>query len=374
MSSRRLIAGAMSGTSADGVDVAIVEIEGRGLEMTARLVHHASHPYSEDLRRSLHAIREAGEIDLKTLAWCARTISLHYAIAVDKALAASNLAASDLSAVAAHGQTLYHDPPDTIQWIDPALLAAKVGCQVISDFRRADCAAGGQGAPLVPFADYILFRDAANYRVLLNIGGIANFTVILPNAAIDQLLAFDCGPGNCISDWLCRAFEPQGPGFDADGARASRGRVVQEIADRFLSDPYFAAAPPKSTDGPAMIAAFQGALAGHEYSMNDLLATAAFVTGQTIATAVAAQVPEGQAFDLIASGGGTRNKAIMGSLASAFSPKPRIRTTSEFGVPSDAKEAIAFALLGAATLDGVPANVPSCTGARRAVVLGSITP
>jgi anhydro-N-acetylmuramic acid kinase len=372
MASSRLIAGAMSGTSADGVDVAIVEIAGRGLQMTARLVQHQHHGYAEDLQRTLHAIRESGDVSLRALAECARSISLHYAIAVEQALKAANLGASDLAAVAAHGQTLYHDPPNTIQWIDPALLASEVGCQVISDFRRADCAAGGQGAPLVPFADYLLFRDATRPRVLLNIGGIANLTYLPAGGSIDQLLAFDTGPGNCISDWICRTREPQGPGFDADGARAQRGRVLPEISSRFLGHAYFGAAPPKSTDGPAMIDAFRDAMAGRDHPLDDLLATAAWLTGTTIAVACGT-CAEPHLIDLIVSGGGTRNKAIMARLASALPPSARICSTGEFGVPSDAKEALAFALLGAATLDGVPANVPSCTGARRAVVLGSIT-
>jgi anhydro-N-acetylmuramic acid kinase len=363
----------MSGTSADGVDVAIVEIHGRGLDMAAQLVRHEHHPYSEDLRRSLHASRDAGSLSLRELAEWGRSISLHYATAVRQALTVANLRASDLTAVAAHGQTLFHDPPNTIQWLDPALLAAEVGCQVISDFRRADCAAGGQGAPLVPFADYILFRDATKHRVLLNIGGIANLTHVPAGGSIDQLIAFDTGPGNCISDWLCREFDPQGPGFDADGARAQLGAVLPEVADRVLGDPYFDAVPPKSTDGPAMIAAFRSAMAAHEYPLSDLLATAAWLTGMTISVAFGNHVG-GNPVDLIVSGGGTRNKAMMSRLASFLPSFVLLRTTSDFGVPPDAKEAIAFALLGAATLDGVPANVPSCTGARRAVVLGSITP
>lgn len=370
---RRLIAGAMSGTSADGVDVALVEVEGRGLDMSARLVHHEQHPYSEELRRAIHAIRQRGEAKLGELARCGREISLHYAVAVRQALALANLTAGDLAAVAAHGQTLFHEPPNTIQWLDPALLAAEAGCPVISDFRRADCAAGGQGAPLVPFADYILFRDATKRRVLLNIGGIANLTYLPAGGSIDQLLAFDTGPGNCISDWLCRELDPQGPGFDENGARARRGRVLPEVCDRFLGHPYFDAAPPKSTDGPAMIAAFREAMAGQDYPMDDLLATAAWLTGVTIAVACGTHA-ESHLVDLIVSGGGTRNKAIMERLESAFPRSTGICSTGEFGIPADAKEAIAFALLGAATLDGVPANVPSCTGARRAVVLGSITP
>lgn len=371
--STRLIAGAMSGTSADGVDVAIVQIEGRGLEMAARLLHHHHEPYPRELQKSIFAIRERFSASLRELADCGRNISLSYTAAIRSTLQDAGLNASDLAAIAAHGQTLFHDPPDTIQWLDPALLAHQVGCRVISDFRRADCAAGGQGAPLVPFADYILFRDAEKHRVLLNLGGIANLTYVPAGASIDQLLAFDTGPGNCISDWLCRESDPQGPGYDADGARAQRGKVLMEVCDRFLRHPYFDAKPPKSTDGPTMIAAFRHAIEGHQYFLNDLLATSTYLTGTRIVSAFGTHFPL-HSVELIASGGGIFNKAIMGWITSLMFPKPRVLTTTDLGIPSEAKEAIAFALIGAATLDGLPANVPSCTGAARAVVLGSITP
>jgi anhydro-N-acetylmuramic acid kinase len=372
--STRLIAGAMSGTSADGVDVALVSIDGRGLDMTARLVHHHHEAYPPELRNAIFAIRERESVELPELARCARQISLSYASATRGALLGAGLGASDLIAIAAHGQTLFHDPPNTIQWIDPALLAHEVGCQVISDFRRADCAAGGQGAPLVPFADYLLFRHPTAHRVLLNIGGIANITILPAGASIDHLVAFDTGPGNCISDWICRTYDPQGPGCDLGGARALRGRMLREVKDQYLPDPYFACPPPKSTDGPAMVEIFQKALGKGRPEMNDLLATAAYLTGATIAGAVASQIPTNSAIELIASGGGIHNKAMMGHLSSLLPPGSVLCTTQDLGIPPEAKEAIAFALIGAATLDGVPANVPSCTGASRAVVLGSITP
>lgn len=364
----------MSGTSADGVDAAIVEITGCGLEMTARLLHHHHGPYPAELRKSIIAIRERGSAELRELARCAREISLCYASAVRAALHGAGLNPSDLTAIAAHGQTLFHDPPNTIQWIDPALLAHEAGCQVISDFRRADCAAGGQGAPLVPFTDYLLFRDATSHRVLLNIGGIANITILPAAASIDSLVAFDTGPGNCISDWICRTHGSTALKFDPGGEGASRGRVIQEACDRFLSYSYFAAPPPKSTDGPAMIEMFQKSISGARHEMNDLLATAAYVTAATVAQAIKNHAPQDRSIELIASGGGVHNKAIMRWLDALISPKPCICATDEFGTPTEAKEAIAFALIGAATLDSVPANIPSCTGAKRAVILGSITP
>lgn len=370
----RLIAGAMSGTSADGVDVAIVAVDSRGLDMTARLVRHHHEPYPPELRKAIFAIRERGSAGLAELARCAREISLGYASAVGAALAGAGLNSSDLTVIAAHGQTLFHDPPNTIQWIDPALLAHKAGCQVISDFRRADCAAGGQGAPLVPFADYLLFRHPTLHRVLLNIGGIANITILPAGATIDDLVAFDTGPGNCISDWICRTYGPHGAECDLGGAGASRGRVLQQVKDPFLLDPYFASPPPKSTDGPAMAAIFQKALGKSQPAINDLLATAVHLTAATIAGAVASHISANHAIEIIASGGGIHNKAMMGQLASMLPPNSVVRTTQDLGIPPEAKEAIAFALIGAATLDGVPANVPSCTGASRAVILGSITP
>ena len=362
----RLIAGAMSGTSADGVDVAIVRIAGRGLGMSAELLGHHHRPYDSRLRGQIMAARSQAAIALGDLAELGRQLSLCYAAAVNEALLATALRAADLAAVAAHGQTLFHDPPLTIQWLDPALLAAETGCAVVSDFRRADCAVGGQGAPLVPYADYILFRHQKRSRVLLNIGGIANVTLLPAGCPIDSLIAFDTGPGNCISDWLCRTHDPAGPGYDADGQGALRGTPIGALVDRVLSAAYFHRAPPKSTDGPQMIALFERSVGGGRYHVEDLLATAALVTARSIAAAIE-HAPD----ELIVSGGGVHNAAIMGHLRSLV--PATVLITDDLGMPSAAKEAVAFALLGAATLDGEPSNVPSATAARRRVVLGSIT-
>lgn len=355
----------MSGTSADGVDIAITRISGRGLEMSAQLVRHHHRPYTPELRREIFAFR-SGEVRdevLGRLAKMGREISLTYATAVNEALAGASMQAKELAAVAAHGQTLYHGPPDTIQWLDPSLIAAEVGCAVVSDFRRADLAAGGQGAPLVPFADYILFRHPTKNRVLLNIGGIANITYLKAGGSIDAVVAFDTGPGNCISDYLCRKFEPDGPGYDVNGERALRGVVKAAVLARFLKSPYFHRQPPKSTDGPEMIAEFERSIGSDEWGLDDLLATAASATSSTIAAAILEFAPD----EVLMSGGGTENRAIWRFLSMSPLNFTQVKESS-------AKEAMAFALLAAATLDGVPSNVPSVTGARRAVVLGSITP
>ncbi len=364
----RIIAGAMSGTSADGIDVAICKISGRGTDMTVELLLHHARPYPNSLRERIFRIKSQSQSSLKDFADLAREISLEYSHTVRESMEKAD---QKIEAVAAHGQTLYHAPPNTIQWFDPALLAAEIGCAVVSDFRRADCAARGQGAPLVPFADYILFRHATHHRALVNIGGIANVTILPAGAPIESLLAFDTGPGNCICDHLMRTHNPQGGGFDEDARIARTGSVNMAIVDRVVTADYFKRLPPKSTDGPEMTELFQNA-GGGDLSLATALATACQITATTLAESLR-RFARTEIQELIVSGGGSHNPLIMEMLRRA-TKGTTIRTTDDLGVPSQAKEAIAFALLAAATLDGEPSNVPSCTGAKRAVVLGSITP
>jgi anhydro-N-acetylmuramic acid kinase len=372
----RLIVGAMSGTSADGVDVAMVRVTGRGADMRAALVAHRHTAYTDELRRLIFSMRGGdAAVRLADVARCTREVSLAYAEAVNGVLGAAGVAAEDVAAVAAHGQTVFHAPPDTVQLFDPSLLAARTNCPVVSDFRRADCAAGGQGAPLVPFADFVLFRSTDVDRIVVNIGGIANVTCLFrASPTLDRVIAFDTGPGNCISDHLMRRHDPAGPGCDVGGARALQGRISRLVFDAVRLHPWFEKLGPKSTDGPEMVGIFEAAVREYDpdLSLEDQLATAAAIVAMQINRASA--LFGGQFHgELIVSGGGVRNRAIMDQIAYWFR-RDRIRTTDELGVLGEAKEAIAFALLAAATLDGLPANVPSATGAERPVVLGSITP
>ncbi len=373
----RLIAGAMSGTSADGVDVAIVRIEGSGLNMSIDLLRHQHQAYDASLKRAIFALRGEGKVSLAELARVGREISLAYAACVNEALHQANLNASDLAAIAAHGQTLYHDPPDTIQWLDPALIAAETGCAVVSDFRRADCAAGGQGAPLVPFADYILFRHPMKNRVLLNIGGIANLTYIPAGATIDHIIAFDTGPGNCVSDYLCRTHDPSGVGYDVEGKLAATGEAHFPTAFQLARTDYVFRHPPKSTDGPEMIGAFCVASAeSPKRELADKLATACLAGVLSMQMSFDLFLKGWREWDqaeLMVSGGGTQNLFLMQLLKEQLIQKSKLKLVTMDPHLSQAKEAIAFALLAAATLDSVPSNVPACTGARLPVVLGSIT-
>ena len=313
-------------------------------------------------------MRQSGRCELGELARLGREITLAYAHASRELMAQLGLKSEAIACIAAHGQTLFHAPPLTIQWFDPSLLAAETGCVVVSDFRRADCALGGQGAPLVPFADYILFRDPRKSRLLLNIGGIANITYLPAGRGIERVIAFDTGPGNCISDAIAQAKLKKR--FDAGGRVAKRGAADAAIVGRFLKAPYFRRRYPKSTDGPEMLAAFASAAKGNRLAAEDLLASACLCCARAVALGIR-QLP-GAADEIIAAGGGMRNVAIARMLAEETGLP--IRSTDELGVPIEAREAMAFALLGAATLDGIPSNVPSVTGAIRPAILGSITP
>lgn len=367
----------MSGTSADGVDCALVRVGGRGLGMSAAVLGLHSEAYPANVKDVIFALRAGEAVGLRNLAMLARNIALVYAEGCLALLGECGVRASDIAVIAAHGQTLFHEPPLTIQWFDPALLAQRTGIAVLSDFRRADCAAGGQGAPLVPLADYLMFRAAAP-RAILNIGGIANITLLpaeiggCAEAGIDSIVAFDTGPGNCISDHLMR--KHFGGGMDVDGAIAEMGLPIGPILQRALAAPYFHAPAPKSTDGPAMIALFERAAAAGSAShpAENLLRTAAALTADSIDLAIRQHTTQSLEL-LIVAGGGTHNQTIMRLLRQRMG-STRVALSDEFGVPAMAREAMAFALLGAATLDGEPGNVPSVTGASGRVILGSITP
>lgn len=360
-----LIAGVMSGTSADGIDVALCSLRPLSDPQWGELLLHHAVPYSPSVRERIHSLRRLGACTLAELAQLTHDLTLEHADAVKQCLEKANKSGSDLHAVADHGQTLFHAPPLTQQVLDPALLAWHIGAPVLSDFRRADLAAGGQGAPLVPYADLRLFASTEKRRALLNLGGIANITALVPG---QPPKAFDTGPANCLSDHLCRVADPTGPGHDLGGALARKGNPSEKVVAAFAKSDYFRKPPPKSTDGPEMIEAFRVS-GGTLLPFEDALATAAECVARTVADALAA-------FDIdevIASGGGLYNLALTSALTRALKDTPLL-STDQLGVPGQAKEAIAFALLAQATLLNRPANLPSCTGATRPVVLGSLTP
>ena len=376
----RLMVGAMSGTSCDGVDAALIKVSGRGEGMRARYVAHLERPFAADFRRRLLAVREAGGCSFAELAEIGRTLTLAYAAAVNDLLAEAG--ATDVAAVAAHGQTLYHAPPDTIQWLDPSLLAAETGLQVVSDFRRADCAAGGQGAPLVPFADWVFFRHPTKTRVILNLGGIANLTYLPAGGGVGDVIAFDTGPGCCLSDWIARE---RGVGeIDRDGDLAATGDGGCLWAIEWMEEQHYPALrPPKSTDTAEVIAAYRifretRSIPAASCSAADELSKAAKLVATSIVEQMVVYLEQRADVEVFVGGGGARNRAIVAALdyylVSYGVTTSSLRTLDALGLPAQAREAACFAVLGAATLDGEPANVPSATGASGRVVLGSVTP
>jgi anhydro-N-acetylmuramic acid kinase len=295
---------------------------------------------------------------------------LNYEIA--ELYAKAVLRAGKVDLIGCHGQTIYHEgPKNTLQIGEAAVLAERTGTPVVSNFRARDIAAGGQGAPLVPFVDYRLFRHRTRTRVALNIGGIANITVIPAGARPEDVVAFDTGPGNMVIDALTQEFTRGKQSYDRDGKIAASGNVNRALLEELLRDPYYRRRPPKSAGREQYGLEFVSRMKQSGSELPDLITTATVLTASTVAMAVRRFV-EGP-LDLIVSGGGAHNSTLMSHLA-ALLPKASLATSSDFGVDVDAKEAIAFAILAYETWRGRPSNVPSATGAWRAVLLGSVTP
>jgi len=371
------VAGIMSGTSLDGIDVAIVDIHGHQIQPIA----FRSVPYEKRVRQAILGVSN-------TTTTTAEIARLHfllgqlYAKAVQETCRLGRVPLKSLELVGCHGQTIYHqgEPAPflgrpvstTLQIGEAGVIAEALGVPVVSDFRTRDMAAGGKGAPLVPYLDYLLFGHPKKGRVALNIGGIANVTAIPPNARPGDVIAFDTGPGNMLIDALVAEFSKGRQRFDRDGRIASQGRLDRRLLDRLLADPYYRQPPPKTAGreqyGADFIAAIKQLL-----PLRDLITTMTAFTAATIALGIERFIkPRMRVDDLIAAGGGVHNQTLMAYLQ-AFLPGVRITRTADFGIDPDAKEAVAFAVLAYETHHQRPSNVPSATGARRAVVLGKIT-
>jgi len=355
----------MSGTSLDGIDVAVVEIRGRHVKTFGFLTV----PYREAVRREILSVSNTTTTTAAISRLNYRLGEL-YARAVLRAT--QRFGAVDL--IGCHGQTVYHEGArNTLQLGEAAILAERTGVAVVSNFRARDIAAGGQGAPLVPFADYLLFRHSRRTRIALNIGGIANITVIPPAARPDDIVAFDTGPGNMVIDALVRDLTRGKQSYDRAGRIAASARVNRPLLRRLTADPYYRRKPPKSAGREQYGTEFVSRIRRSGVSAEDLIATATVLTAVTIAMGLRQATPAGAPSDLIVSGGGVHNPQILGHLASLL-PEVAIASSADYGIDPDAKEAIAFALLAHETWHHRPSNVPSATGARRPVILGDITP
>jgi anhydro-N-acetylmuramic acid kinase len=301
-------------------------------------------------------------------------LGARYGKAVKDTCRRHNLPLESIELIGCHGQTVYHEGaganPNTLQIGEASVIAEQLGVPVVSDFRTRDIAAGGQGAPLVPLVDYLLFRSATKSRVALNIGGIANITVLPKDAKPEQVIAFDTGPGNMVIDQLVSLLSEGRQTFDRNGRIAAGGNCNRTLLDQLLRHPYYRAKPPKTAGREQYGREFIGSLVATRFPIPDLIATATVFTAATIASGIQRFAPGTQ--EVIAAGGGVHNTQLMAQLA-AFLPACRINTTAEFHVDPDAKEAIAFAVLAHRTWKRQTGNLPSATGARHPVVLGKVT-
>jgi anhydro-N-acetylmuramic acid kinase len=397
------VAGVMSGTSADGIDVSVVRIAqahpSRKNKDAARVGHPNSTPgrpkltllahehfaYPSILRRAVLAAMNASSTSTAELARLNWRLGLAYAEAVRHTAERHKLR---LDLVGCHGQTLYHQARAvsyagrkfacTWQAGEAQAIAAELGVPVVSNFRPADLFAGGQGAPLVPLLDYVLFADKKRGRVLQNIGGIANLTAIPAGAAPSEVIAFDTGPGNMVMDWLTQKLFDKP--FDRNGALAARGTVIESVLKDGLRHAHFKLRPPKTAGreqfGQDYAAEFLEKCLAQSNAPKDALATATALTADTIARSYARDVEprmKDRGVDFIVSGGGARNGTLMKMLADRLRPLGCTLSDSDaFGLPAEAKEAAAFALLAWCTWHRLPGNVPSATGAKRAAILGQV--
>jgi len=371
----RIVVGLMSGTSTNDVDIAVCEIAGAGRGARVKLCHHGVVPYDPVLQA---AVRSAASATTRQVAELHAALGRFFAEGLRTVITASGFALSGIDLIGSHGQTVYHHsavpnaPRVTMQLGDGDVIAEHLSVAVISDFRTRDIAAGGEGAPLTPYADDVLFGSTAG-RAVLNLGGIANITVL--SADPSKVGGFDIGPANAPLDRLARLLTKGAKSFDPDGSLARRGTVRSDILQQLItSDPFLSRPPPKSSGVEVYGDPFvEQLIALHGGLSEDVLATATEFVAATVRDACRSFVqPVAPMTELVLAGGGARNLFLRERLAALLAPC-RVRTSDELGVPAEAREAMAFALLANDALLGLPTSVPNVTGARRAAVLGKLS-
>ncbi|MFQ5425207.1 MAG: anhydro-N-acetylmuramic acid kinase [Phycisphaerae bacterium] len=387
----RIVLGLNSGTSADGVDAVACEIGGRGVAMRVRVLLHCHRAYPSALRERILAAM--APVRTRTEDICRLHAAIGHAFAHTAAAAIRRLG-HRVDLVGSHGQTVCHLPPGrrasagassgTLQLGDAARIAARIGAPVVSDFRQADMAVGGQGAPLVPWTDWVLFRHARQGRIIQNIGGIANLTWLPAGGRMEDVVAFDTGPGNMVIDALVRHFTDGRECYDRSGRRAAWGKVDTRLSEAMADDRYLRASPPKSCGreqfGEPWVRRLLRRQGRRSITADDWIATATDRAARDIARSYVLHLhpPKGRTLridEIILCGGGANNRTLVRRLRDYVRhvwPSARFANTSDHGIPPQAKEGVSFAMLAAARADRVPANLPRVTGANRAVVLGQL--
>ena len=375
------VIGLMSGTSADGVDAALVEWPAGAEPRPFELMGFLESPYPAELQERIHRLaagRTAPGEALRELAALDVALGERFAEAARGVAKQAGVPLAGIDAIASHGQTVAHHPElhATLQIGDPSVIAERTGCTTVADFRPRDVAAGGEGAPLAPFFHHAAFADPAEGRVALNLGGIANVTWLPPGGRAEEVIAFDVGPANALVDGVVKVMSADEETLDRDGERARRGRVDPELLERLLDDEFLRRPPPKSTGreryGSAEADALAAVWAEQGRRPDDLVATLVAFTVEAVRRACT-ELVSAKVDRLLVGGGGARNPFVMESLAAAL-PDATVESFDRAGVPSQAAEAMAFSLMGRNTLLGIPNHLPRTTGAKRAAVLGEIVP
>ena len=365
----------MSGTSLDGISAAVARFrdasDGR---IDVELLAYTSRPYTSSERNRLSNALGGGT----PAEYCRLNFDLGgwLADAAIQVMAEAGVARGDITAIASHGQTIWHEPGhSTWQWGEAAVIAERTGIDVINDFRVRDVAAGGQGAPLVPIADSMLFSSASDWRGLQNLGGIGNITIVPPHGQIEGVRAFDTGPGVAVIDGVVRALRHELP-YDVDGKLASAGKPIMQIVKELMAHPYFSMDPPKSTGRELFNSDYVQKIISTARSLEatdeDIVATAVQLTAESIGDAYRRFIPEPMS-EVLVSGGGAKNPALFAAIEKSAAPV-KVRHFDDVFFDGEAKEAVAFALLGYLYVTERPGNVPSATGARGPRVLGKLTP
>ena len=377
---RRKVIGLMSGTSADGVDSALVEIEGYGLETKIRLIKFNTYPFPDDVRDRIFRVFPPSKCTVEDICELNFILGDIFADSALRIIKEAGLKPSDVDLIGSHGQTVCHLPksntPSTLQIGEPAVISNKTGIVTIADFRVADIAVGGQGAPLVPYVDFLLLRDKYKSRAIQNIGGIGNVTVLPADGKLDDVIAFDTGPGNMVIDETVRIITQGQMKYDLNGEIASNGSPNKDLLEKLLSHPFIKQTPPKTTGREefgtywtqeiVQKARLSGIIDG------DIVATVTEFTARSIYENYERFIlPKYDISEVLVCGGGVHNQAIMRSLKEMLNPID-VGTVDDYGLPSDAKEAIAFAVLANETIHGNVGNVPKATGAKKSVILGKI--
>ncbi|HLI33581.1 MAG TPA: anhydro-N-acetylmuramic acid kinase [Terriglobia bacterium] len=386
----RWAVGLISGTSMDGIDAALVQIEGPGDRPKVRLHAFQTFPYPPAIRNQLLRVASGSATSAREISTLNFTLGQLFADATLAVCHQGRVAPRKLTVIGSHGQTVFHQGPSTrsgskhpgrtsqsstLQLGEAAVIAERAGAPVVADFRAADMAAGGQGAPLVPLVDYLLLRHNKLGSVALNIGGIANVTVIPAGAGLQEIFGFDTGPGNMLIDGLVRHFTQARRIYDEGGKWAAKGKLLKPVLNRILRLPFFHHPPPKSAGreqfGDKFLTHYF--LSQRKAEPADLIRTATEFSVRSIADALRRFVfPRAEIHRLIVSGGGAHNEFLVDRIRDLL-PELDLYRSDKYGLPADAKEAIAFALLADRTLQGLPGNLPAVTGARRGVILGKIS-